>query len=225
MAKKKVQIQLLNENTGAVIEDVDPLTSADAVTFTDGETFQQKYDSGKLRGQTGATGAAGAKGATGTPFTPSVSSTGVLSWTNNGSLANPASVNIKGPQGERGLQGIQGPAGTQGAKGETGARGANGTTFTPTVSSAGVLSWSNNGGLNNPTSVNIKGPQGERGATGAQGPQGVKGDAGTQGPRGLQGATGPQGPKGDKGDTGETVRVGTSYNTAQQVKLFFKVVP
>ena len=164
MAKKKVQIQLLNEKTGAVIEDVDPLTSADAVTFTDGETFQQKYDSGKLRGQTGATGAAGAKG-------------------------------------------------------------ANGATFTPSVSSAGVLSWSNNGGLNNPTSVNIKGPQGERGATGAQGPQGVKGDAGTQGPRGLQGATGPQGPKGDKGDTGETVRVGTSYNTAQQVKLFFKVVP
>lgn len=160
MAKKKVQIQLLNENTGAVIEDVDPLTSADAVTFTDGETFQQKYDSGKLRGQTGAAGVAGAKGATGTTFTPSVSSTGVLSWTNNGSLANPASVNIKGPQGERGLQGIQGPAGTQGAKGETGARGANGTTFTPTVSSAGVLSWSNNGGLNNPTSVNIKGPQG-----------------------------------------------------------------
>lgn len=164
MAKKKVQIQLLNENTGAVIEDVDPLTSADAVTFTDGETFQQKYDSGKLRGQTGATGAAGAKGATGTTFTPSVSSTGVLSWTNNG-------------------------------------------------------------GLNNPTSVNIKGPQGERGTTGPQGPQGVKGDAGVQGPRGLQGATGPQGPKGDKGDTGETVRVGSSYNTAQQVKLFFKVVP
>ena len=184
MAKKKVQIQLLNENTGAVIEDVYPLTSADAVTFTDGETFQQKYDSGKLRGQTGATG----------------------------------------PKGERGLQGIQGPAGVPGAKGETGARGANGTTFTPTVSSAGVLSWSNNGGLNNPTSVNIKGPQGERGTTGPQGPQGVKGDAGAQGPRGLQGATGPQGPKGDKGDTGETVRVGSTYDTAQPVKLFFKVV-
>ena len=178
MAKKKVQIQLLNEKTGAVIEDVDPLTSADAVTFTDGETFQQKYDSGKLRGQTGATG----------------------------------------PKGERGLQGVQGPAGVPGAKGETGARGANGTTFTPTVSSAGVLSWSNNGGLNNPTSVNIKGPQGERGTTGPQGPQGVKGD------KGNTGATGPQGPKGDKGDTGETVRVGTSYDTAQPVKLFFKLV-
>ena len=157
MAKKKVQIQLLNENTGAVIEDVDPLTSADAVTFTDGETFQQKYDSGKLRGQTGATGAAGAKG-------------------------------------------------------------ANGTTFTPSVSSAGVLSWSNNGGLNNPTSVNIKGPKGDTGATGAPGATGPKGD------KGNTGATGPQGPKGDKGDTGETVRVGSTYDTAQPVKLFFKVV-
>ena len=178
MAKKKVQIQLLNEKTGAVIEDVDPLTSADAVTFSDGETFQQKYDSGKLRGQTGATG----------------------------------------PKGERGLQGVQGPAGAQGTPGATGAKGANGTTFTPSVSSAGVLSWSNNGGLNNPTSVNIKGPQGERGATGPQGQQGAKGDAGAQGPRGLQG------PKGDKGDTGETVRVGSTYDTAQPVKLFFKVV-
>ena len=163
MAKKKVQIQLLNEKTGAVIEDVDPLTSADAVTFTDGETFQQKYDSGKLRGQTGATG----------------------------------------PKGERGLQGVQGPAGAQGAPGATGAKGANGATFTPTVSSAGVLSWTNNGNLVNPTSVNIKGPKGDTGATGAPG------------------ATGP---KGDKGDTGETVRVGTSYDTAQPVKLFFKLV-
>lgn len=146
MAKKKVQIQLLNEKTGAVIEDVDPLTSADAVTFSDGETFQQKYDTGKLRGQTGATG----------------------------------------PKGERGLQGVQGPAGVPGATGATGAKGANGTTFTPTVSSAGVLSWTNNGGLNNPTSVNIKGPQGERGTTGPQGPQGVKGDAGAQGLEGYK---------------------------------------
>lgn len=117
MAKKKVQIQLLDTNSGAVIEDVDPLTSADAVTFSDGETFQQKYDAGKLRGQTG-------------------------------------------------------PAG----------------------------------------------PQGEREATGTQGPRGLQG---------IQGATGPQGPqgaKGDKGDTGETVRVGTAYASAQQVKLFFKVI-
>ena len=39
-------------------------------------------------------------------------------------------------------------------------KGEDGATFTPTVSSAGVLSWSNDGNLPNPAPVNIKGPQG-----------------------------------------------------------------
>ena len=39
---KKVQVQLLNAETGEVIEDVNPLTSADAVKFSDGETLAQK---------------------------------------------------------------------------------------------------------------------------------------------------------------------------------------
>ena len=42
-----------------------------------------------------------------------------------------------------------------------GPTGANGVTFTPSVSAAGVLSWTNNGGLTNPPSVNIKGPKGD----------------------------------------------------------------
>lgn len=46
----------------------------------------------------------------------------------------------------------------QGDRGETGGKGA---TFTPSVSEAGVLSWTNNGGLTNPTPVNIKGPKGD----------------------------------------------------------------
>lgn len=33
-----------------------------------------------------------------------------------------------------------------------------------------------------------------------------------------------QGPKGEKGDTGETVRVGTEYESATPVKLFFKKI-
>lgn len=92
-------------------------------------------------------GAKGDTGASGVTFTPSISSAGVLSWTNDGNKTNPASVSVIGPQGPRG---------------ETGSPGA---TFTPSVSSAGVLSWTNNGGLNNPASVNIKGPQGDTGAT------------------------------------------------------------
>lgn len=81
----------------------------------------------------------------------------------------------------------------------------DGATFTPAVSTAGVISWTNNKGLANPASVNITGPQGPAGATGAtgatgpQGPQGPRGETGPQGLQGPQGATGPTGPKGADG--------------------------
>ena len=92
------------------------------------------------------------KGADGTTFYPTVSSAGIISWTNDGDKENPDPVNIKGPQGD------QGPAGQD---------GTNGATFTPTVSTAGVISWSNDKGLPNPDSVNIKGPAGQNGQNGA----------------------------------------------------------
>lgn len=136
------------------------------------------------KGDTGATGSQGPKGVTGAVFTPTVSSAGLLSWSNNGGLSNPASVNIKGPKGDTGAQGS---AGAKGDKGDTGAKGNPGAVFTPAVAADGTLSWSNNGSLTNPASVNIKGPKGDKGATGAQGP------------KGATGATGPQGPKGDTG--------------------------
>lgn len=47
--------------------------------------------------------------------------------------------------------------GTQGVKGDTGYY------FTPTVDALGNLSWNNNGELNNPETVNIKGPKGDGG--------------------------------------------------------------
>lgn len=47
-----------------------------------------------------------------------------------------------------------------------GPAGADGTTYTPHVSEAGVLSWTNESGKTNPDPVNIKGPQGETGADG-----------------------------------------------------------
>ena len=51
-------------------------------------------------GQDGAPGAEGAPGINGVTFTPSVSEDGTLSWTNDGGLANPAPVNIKGADGD-----------------------------------------------------------------------------------------------------------------------------
>lgn len=74
--------------------------------------------------------------------------------------------------------------------------------FIPSVSAAGVLSWTNRAGLDNPASVNIKGAKGDKGDTGAQGIQGVKGDKGDKGDTGAQGLQGVKGDKGDKGDTG-----------------------
>ena len=96
----------------------------------------------------------GPKGDDGVTFTPFVNSTtGVISWTNDGELPNPDPVNITGPQGET---------------------GNTGPYFTPFVNATtGDISWTNNGGLENPETVNIKGPQGETGQTGPQGPQGL----------------------------------------------------
>lgn len=62
----------------------------------------------------------GAPGDDGATFTPHVTSTGVLTWTNDKGLANPSPVNVRGPMGP---QGIQGPSGPQGAQGPAGADG------------------------------------------------------------------------------------------------------
>lgn len=69
----------------------------------------------------------------------------------------------------------------------------SGALFTPNVDGDGNISWTNNKGLENPKTQNIKGPQGP---TGPQGLQGVQGPQGIQGPMGVQGPEGPQGPSG-----------------------------
>lgn len=61
-----------------------------------------------------AQAAAGAKGEDGTTFTPSVSAAGVISWTNDGGLENPASVSIKGAAGAKGDKGDRGEPGAPG---------------------------------------------------------------------------------------------------------------
>ena len=84
-------------------------------------------------------------------------------------------------------------------------------TFTPSMSDDGDLSWSNDGGLANPATVNIKGPQGETGARGPAGADGAKGDTGPQGPQGEQG------PQGVQGVAGKTPVKGTDYFTPADV--------
>lgn len=57
-------------------------------------------------------------------------------------------------------------------------QGENGATFTPSVSDEGVISWTNDKGLDNPDPVNIKGQQGEKGEKGADGIDGIDGTNG-----------------------------------------------
>lgn len=171
MSLNKVRVQLLDTNTGSVLQEVDVLTSADAVTFSDGQTFQQKLDSGLLKGDTGATGAQGVAGSTGTT-------------------------------GTRGSEWYSGTAIT-------------GTSTTATIfSGSGITS-----ALVNDQYFNI--------STGNVYVCTVAGNASTAKwvySICLKGATGATGAKGDKGDTGETVRIGTTYATATQANLFFKLI-
>lgn len=60
-------------------------------------------------------------------------------------------------------------------EGGSGSGGGSGVIFTPHVDKSGDLSWTNNGGLDNPDTVNIKGPQGAQGPAGAAGEDGADG--------------------------------------------------
>ena len=131
------------------------------------QSVRDDADSGKFNGEQGPTGPQGYT------YTPAVSEEGVISWTNDGSLPNPSPVNIKGPQGKQGIQGVQGKQGIQGVQGKQGERGY---VYTPNVSQDGIISWTNDGDLENPDPVDIRGPEG---------PQGGQGEQGIQGPRGY----------------------------------------
>lgn len=58
------------------------------------------------------TGGSGTPGANGVTYTPHLSAEGVLSWTNDGGLANPDPVNIKGAPGSKGDKGDKGDPGS-----------------------------------------------------------------------------------------------------------------
>lgn len=116
------------------------------------------------QGPVGPKGEQGDTGARGITFTPIVDSEGNISWSNDGGLENPQTVNITGPQGDTGAKGDTGPRGEKGEAGDAGPKGDKGTTFVPSVDTDGNISWSNTDGIVNPETVNIKGPKGDRGS-------------------------------------------------------------
>lgn len=141
----------------------DDLTAGN-VKFSDGETFQQKYDSGKLTGpagtpgQPGADGEQGPAGVDGGYYQPSVDTSGNLTWAaSKEGMPTVAGANIRGPQGERGpagadgapgpagQDGVQGPAGQDGAQGPAGANATINGVNALTLNATGGLSGSQSG--------------------------------------------------------------------------------
>lgn len=127
----------------------DDLT-AENVKFSDGETFQQKYDSGELTGpagtpgQPGADGEQGPAGADGGYYQPSVDTSGNLTWAaSKEGMPTVAGANIRGPQGERGPAGADGAPGPAGQDGAQGPAGANAT-----INGVNALTLNATGGLN-----------------------------------------------------------------------------
>lgn len=116
-------------------------------------------------GKDGAPGAQGPAGENGATFTPSVSASGDLSWTNDKSLPNPDTVNIRGPQGPTG------PAGADGAQGPQGLAGTAATiqVGTVTASAPGSTPQVTNSGTASAAVFDFIIPCGAQGPSGADG--------------------------------------------------------
>lgn len=164
MALSKVRVQLLDENTGQVLESVDILTSPACVIFEDGTTLEEKIsDIQKAEGPKGDTGA------TGVSLRMKEAWKANTAYVNNNQYidivtqgGNTYSCKTSHTSGTSfdstkwvmiAQKGATGATGSQGPKGDTGATGA----------------------------------QGPKGDTGSQGP---KGDTGATGAKGTTGATG-----------------------------------
>lgn len=123
----------------------------------------------------------GTPGENGATFTPSVSTDGVISWTNDKGLVNPSPVNIKGVPGATGATGAQGEKGATGEKGDPGENGSDGVSCTHSWNGTTLIVTSASG----TSSADLKGEKGDTGETGAQGEKGDKGDTGATGATGA----------------------------------------
>ena len=88
--------------------------------------------------------------------------------------------------------------------------------FVPHIDSAGILTWTNKAGLDNPSPITIKGIKGDPGEKGDKGDRGEQGAQGIQGPRGIQGEQGERGLQGAQGPAGNaaTITIGSVTTSA-----------
>lgn len=157
---------------------------------------------------------------TGVTFTPHVSLDGVISWTNDGGLDNPAPVSVKGAKGDKGETGTTGATGAQGERGEKGDKGDAGepgkaaTIAVGTVETGepGTEASVTNTGTENAAVLRFVIP---RGAKGEQGERGLQGERGERGETGAKGDTGAQGEPGKDGTSFKVLGLYASLSALQ----------
>jgi len=147
-----------------------------------------------IMGATGAPGAVGPQGASGAAGAPGEKgATGAT-----GATGAPGAPGTKGDTGDAGAKWLQGAAAPAAGTGAVGDWYLDTTTWD--AYEKGASGWV--------AVVNLRGPVGPKGDTGAAGAKGdtgaagAKGDTGAQGLQGLPGTPGLQGPKGDAGAQG-----------------------
>lgn len=135
-------------------------------------------------------------------FVPAVDAGGTLTWTNKAGLANPAAVNIKGPQGVQGKKGdpgtgitIKGKYDSLSALQAAHPKADEGDAY---MAGTNLYVWNGSAWID---CGNVQGPKGEKGE---------KGDTGSQGPQGVQGLQGLQGPAGNAA----TITIGSVTTSA-----------
>lgn len=197
MAVTKPKVVLIYVGEDGIEHEVDVCTVADAVKFLDGQTFQQKYDSGQLKGQKGDTGAKGETGPQG----------------------------IQGPTGAKGDTGAKGVSMRLKGEYNSGTAYVNDGSYIDIVTYQGsTYACKKNATGQLPTVKEYWDKIADKGAVGPKGDIGATGPQGERGAQGPQGVVGPQGPVGPQGKPGDRIKVGTSLESAEEKQIFFKLV-
>lgn len=167
--------------------------TADDIPFADGETFQQKFNNGELKGQDGVSGADG--------ITPHIGDNG--NWFIGETDTNKPSQGTNGVNGNDGVGVTKSEVNTSGElvitysngdstnlgkivgkDGLDGTNGQNGLSAYEIAKNGGFI------GSEDEWLASLKGEKGEQGEQGIQGIQGVQGEKGERGEKGQNGADG-----------------------------------
>lgn len=167
--------------------------TADDIPFADGETFQQKFNNGELKGQDGVSGADG--------ITPHIGDNG--NWFIGETDTNKPSQGTNGVNGNDGVGITKSEVNTSGElvitysngdstnlgkivgkDGLDGTNGQNGLSAYEIAKNGGFI------GSEDEWLASLKGEKGEQGEQGIQGIQGVQGEKGERGEKGQNGADG-----------------------------------